>query len=111
MYCLESASAAADIQSFDQRVTFIFNLHRFGMSNMDFNFVKTSLHYLMCYYPERIAVCFIVNYPWIFESCWKIIKLWMNDVTRSKFIFAGEKELNDFVDLDALPITIFHAQS
>lgn len=107
MYCLEMLAAVADQKSFDQRLTLIFNLEGFGMSNMDYNFVKTSLHYLRCYYPERIAQCFIINYPWIFHSCWKLIQYWMNDITRSKFIFAGKQQVNDFIDLDTLPMTLF----
>ena len=85
----------------------VFDLNGFSMQNMDYRFIQDGLHILKNYYPERLGVALVVNYPWIFYGCWKIIKYMMNDVTRSKILFAGEEEFNDFVDHDALPVTLF----
>ena len=104
---LEKMSFLADEKSFDRRYTIIFDLKGFGLSNIDYKFVKESLYMLRYYYPERIGICLIINYPLLFSGCWKVIKFWMHDVTKSKFIFAGKKELTDFVDLRDFPKDLF----
>lgn len=103
----ETMMALADRVSPDKKISIIFDLNGFGMRNMDFKYVKNYLHMVKSYYPERTAQCFIINYPWIFLGCWNIVKVWMNDVTRSKFLFPGPNELNDFIDLEKLPMNIF----
>ena len=104
---MEAISNIAEEKAFDKRIVLIFDLKGFGMRNMDYTFVKDLLHVLMVYYPERIGMCFIIHYPWIFLGCWKIIRLWMNEVTRSKFIFAGKSQIDDFIDLGSLPVPLF----
>ena len=104
---MEAISNIAEEKAFDKRIVLIFDLKGFGMRNMDYTFVKDLLHVLMVYYPERIGMCFIIHYPWIFLGCWKIIRLWMNEVTRSKFIFAGKSQIDDFIDLKSLPVPLF----
>ena len=107
IWIMENLTKLCDEVSHDQKVTIIFNLNGFSMRNMDFKYVKHFLNMLRFYYPERIAQCFIINYPWIFWGCWAIIKHWMNDVTRSKFLFADRQQLNDFLDLDNMPAQVF----
>ena len=107
IWLLENISQMADQKSYDQKLCIVFNLKGFGMRSMDFKYVKNFLHFLRYYYPERIAQCFIINYPWMFLGCWSIIKHWMNDVTRSKFIFAAYDQLNDFIDLEKMPARVF----
>ena len=107
LYVLEKMSSLADENSFDRRYTIIFDLKGFSFSNIDYKFVKESLNVLRFYYPERIGTCLIINFPRIFYGCWNVIKLWMNDVTRSKFIFAGKEKLTDFVELEKLPVVLF----
>ena len=107
LYVLEKMSFLANEKSFDQKYTIIFDLKGFGLSNIDYKFVKDSLHVLRLYYPERIGTCLIINYPFFISRCWKMIKFWMHDVTKSKFIFVVEKEFADFIDLDNLPVNLF----
>ena len=107
IWVMETTFKLADKESKDQRINIIFDLNGFGMRNMDFKYIKNFLDMLRYYYPERIAQCFIINYPWVFWGCWGVIKHWMNDVTRSKFIFAAYEQLNDFIDLDKMPIKVF----
>lgn len=103
----ETMMRMADRISPDKKITIIFDLRGFTLRNMDFKYVKSYLHMVKSFYPERTAQCFIVNYPWVFLGCWSIVKVWMNDVTRSKFIFPGEEQLNEFIDLEKLPVQIF----
>ena len=104
---MEAISNIAEEKAFDKKLVLIFDLKGFSMKNMDYKFVKELLHVLMVYYPERIGMCFIIHYPWIFLGCWKLIRLWMNEVTRSKFIFAGKSQTDDFIDLESLPLSLF----
>ncbi|KAI3638807.1 hypothetical protein MIR68_003305 [Amoeboaphelidium protococcarum] len=45
------------------------------------------------YYPETMGVCFIINAPWIFDTVWSVVKIWMDEVTVKKFqIFKSGKD-------------------
>lgn len=107
IWVMETSAKMADRVSKDQRINIIFDLNGFGMKSMDFKYIKGFLDMLRYYYPERIAQCFIINYPWVFWGCWAVIKHWMNDVTRSKFIFAEYEQLNDFIELEKMPVKLF----
>uniref|UniRef100_A0A069DUJ2 SEC14 family domain containing protein n=1 Tax=Clytia hemisphaerica TaxID=252671 RepID=A0A069DUJ2_9CNID len=107
IWLMEVTAQKAEELSADKRFNLIFDLNGFSMRNMDFKYVKNFLNMLRYYYPERIAQAFIINYPWVFWGCWAIIKHWMNDVTQSKFIFAAYDQLNDFMDLEEMPLKVF----
>jgi len=58
------------------------------------------------YYPETLALFFIINVPWIFKPLWVMIKPWLDPVTASKFHILGgdyKKVLQQFIDLDQIP--------
>lgn len=84
----------------------IVDLKQFSLRNMDYNAIKKIIWFLKNCYPERLGVCLIINYPWLFCACWEYIKSWLNDVTRSKIIFCGQNELSDFLDLNSFPIPL-----
>lgn len=85
----------------------IFDLKEFSRSTMDYRLVKKLIFLLQNCYPELLGTALIINYPLIFSGFWKVIRIWMSESVRSKFIFAGENEVNDFIDLKMLPIPIF----
>lgn len=87
----------------------VMDLKNFGMQNMDYTAVKKILWFLKNCYPERLGVCLIINYPWLFYACWEIIKLWLNERTQSKIIFGGRDEMNDFIDLNNFPLQFFES--
>lgn len=103
---LETLGKLADC-CLDKKFTLIFDMKDFTMRNMDYQFVKTFLRYLTDYYPDRLYAALIVNSPGIVEGCWKIIKVWMNDAMRSRFIFGGEELIADFLDTEKLPVALF----
>ena len=88
----------------------VFDLSNFTMANMDFQFLQRYINCLKDYYPERIGAALVINYPSIIYPLWKVIKLWMNRHLRSKFIFCGEKEFSDFIDITKLSVRLFSSE-
>jgi len=80
----------------------VFDMTDFSMNNMDYPYVKFVLHCLQNYYPECLGVCLIVNAPWIFNGCWKVIKPLLDPVVSSKVHFIKTEELKDFINDDQL---------
>lgn len=80
----------------------IFDMTEFSMQNMDYAYVKFVLHCLQNYYPESLGTCFILNAPWIFNGCWKIIKPLLDPVVSSKVHFVKTEELKEYINEDQL---------
>jgi hypothetical protein len=80
----------------------VFDLTDFSMNNMDYPYVKFVLHCLQTYYPECLGVCLIVNAPWIFNGCWKIIKPLLDPVVSAKVRFIKSEEMKNYIDEDQL---------
>lgn len=103
IYVLEKICNLADTHGSDT-YTLIFDLEGFAYRNMDYEGVKMAFEILQKYYPERINVVLIVNYPGLFHVFWNIVKLWLNSVTLSKILFCPSREmLADFVDITKDP--------
>lgn len=85
----------------------VFDLGGFTTANMDFPLAQKFFKALKDYYPERVGVVLIINYPFLIHSIWMVIKLWLYQRLRSKFIFCGEKEFDEFVDMSKLPLELF----
>jgi len=80
----------------------VFDMTDFSMNNMDYPYVKFVLHCLQNYYPECLGVCLIVNAPWIFNGCWKVIKPLLDPVVSSKVHFIKSEELKNYINEDQL---------
>jgi len=80
----------------------VFDMTDFSMTNMDYPYVKFVLHCLQNYYPECLGVCLIVNAPWIFNGCWKIIKPLLDPVVSSKVHFIKSEELKEYINDDQI---------
>ncbi|OUM59368.1 hypothetical protein PIROE2DRAFT_21250 [Piromyces sp. E2] len=80
----------------------VFDMTDFSMTNMDYPYVKFVLHCLQNYYPECLGVCLIVNAPWIFNGCWKIIKPLLDPVVSSKVHFVKTEEMKQYISEDQL---------
>lgn len=82
----------------------VFDLKDFGLSCMDYQFIKNLIWLLSRHYPERLGICIIYNAPTIFSSCWPIIRGWLNDVTASKVVFVNsDMELIKYLHPEILP--------
>lgn len=87
-----------------ESVTVIIDLTDFSMRNMDYQHVKFIINVLQNYYPESLGLALIVNAPWIFNSCWHIIKSWLDPVVQQKIRFIRNlDELNEFIPSNLLP--------
>ncbi|CAF4648122.1 unnamed protein product [Rotaria sp. Silwood2] len=92
------------LQSPIESVTVIFDMTGFSMKNMDYQHTHFILNLLQNHYPESLGLALIVNAPWLFNSCWHIIKLWLDPVVESKFHFINNLEdLTKFIDLSNIP--------
>jgi len=85
----------------------VYDLGGFTMENMDFPLAQKYFKALKDYYPERVGVALIINYPFLIHSVWVVIKFWLSRRLRSKFIFCGRDEFNHFVDESSLPLQLF----
>ena len=87
-----------------ESVTVLFDLTDFSLKNMDYQHVRFLIHLLEHYYPESLGLGLIVNAPWIFNSCWYMIKSWLDPVVQQKIHFIKNlDELNEFIDPKLLP--------
>lgn len=87
-----------------ETVTVIFDLTDFSLRNMDYQHVKFIINLLQYYYPESLGLALIVNAPWIFNSCWILIKSWLDPVVQQKIRFVRNlNDLNEFIDRNLLP--------
>ncbi|GAB2224748.1 hypothetical protein Drorol1_Dr00005518 [Drosera rotundifolia] len=55
-------------------------------------------------YPEKTTTYYIVNAPYIFSACWKVVKPLLHERTRKKVqVLSGRDELLKIMDYDSLP--------
>lgn len=90
----------------------IFDLSHFGLSNMDYPFVKFLVACLEQHYPEVLGVLLIHNAPWFFQGIWKVIKPWFDPVVVSKINFTNStSDLEKFISNENLPSNDFKGAS
>ncbi|KAG0380299.1 hypothetical protein BGX24_009105 [Mortierella sp. AD032] len=82
----------------------VFDMTGFGISNMDYNFVKFLVQCFEAYYPESLGILIIHKAPMVFWGVWKIIEPWLDPVVASKIRFTrNDKELTEIIDANHLP--------
>ncbi|KAF8939893.1 CRAL-TRIO domain-containing protein [Dissophora ornata] len=82
----------------------VFDMTGFGLSNMDYSFVKFLVQCFEAYYPESLGVLVIHKAPIVFRGVWKIIEPWLDPVVVSKIRFTrSDKELTEVIDAEFLP--------
>jgi len=87
-----------------ETVTVLIDLTDFSLKNMDFQHVKFIINVLQNYYPESLGLALIVNSPWLFNSCWNIIKSWLDPIVQQKIRFIRNvDELKEFIPSNLLP--------
>ncbi|KAJ2184775.1 hypothetical protein EV181_004201, partial [Coemansia sp. RSA 532] len=88
-----------------EKVCLLLDTTDMTMSNMDWTFFKTFLHYLEHYYPECLGLVLIYNASWVFNSLWKLICPLLDPVVASKVHFAqSTAELQKFIAPENLSI-------
>ena len=66
-----------------------------GLKLKNFNkrtrdFIEGMSQILSDYYPETMQKCFVVNAPFIFTGMWAVVKVFLDERTRSKIKIYGE---------------------
>lgn len=85
-------------------VTVIFDMTQFALKNMDYQHLKFLIDLLENHYPESLGLALVVNAPWIFNSCWYLIKGWLDPGVEKKILFIKQlDELTEFIDRSVLP--------
>ena len=108
MYYIEEMCRRCD-ETEDSRGTFtlIFNLKNWGYANIDVPFLYCYARTLGNFYMERIGVILVVNYPYGVFPMWSVGKYVLSAQVRQKFVFCGRRELNEYVDVDNMPVKLF----
>ncbi|KZP18095.1 hypothetical protein FIBSPDRAFT_1046461 [Athelia psychrophila] len=82
----------------------VFDLTNFGLSNMDWAFIKFLVKAFEAYYPETLGVLAIHKAPWVFSTIWGAIRSLLDPVVASKVVFTkNEKQLKQVINAEQLP--------
>jgi predicted house-cleaning noncanonical NTP pyrophosphatase (MazG superfamily) len=95
--------AKALLSKDNDQCTIIFDMTDFTLANMDYDIIKYMVRVFTDYYPETLGVLLVVNSPWLFKSCWKIMKPWLDPNTAKKIIFTSHPKLTNYIDEQILP--------
>lgn len=85
----------------------VLDLEGAGWSNLDRKGLQELSRILQDIYPERQASAFIINTPWMFKMIWAIVRLFLDETTRSKFHVLGSSysaKLLQYIDAEELPM-------
>ena len=84
--------------------TLIFDLNNFGLSNMNYDAISSLINLITYNYPYVIERVVILNAPWIFNTCWSLIKILLSDEAASLIGFVNSlKEMELYVPIDNIP--------
>lgn len=78
--------------------TMVFDMDGFGLKNMDYEFIKFFIQCFEQYFPETLGVLLLLNAPFIFSGCWRIISPMLDKVVRAKVQFISTKQLPEYID-------------
>ncbi|GAV81743.1 CRAL_TRIO domain-containing protein/CRAL_TRIO_N domain-containing protein [Cephalotus follicularis] len=88
-----------------EKFVIIADLEGWGYSNTDIHACLADLS--LEYYPERLGKIFIVRHPYIFMPVWKILHPFIDNKTKKKIEFVGNKKLEstllEVIDETQLP--------
>uniref|UniRef100_A0A6B2LEG1 CRAL-TRIO domain-containing protein n=1 Tax=Arcella intermedia TaxID=1963864 RepID=A0A6B2LEG1_9EUKA len=88
------------------KATLVFDMKGFSMANMDFPIVKFLAETLQAHYPDVLAHTYIVDSPWIFSTCWAMIKGWLDPVVVSKIEFLDRQALLKAIPPEKVPVVL-----
>lgn len=70
------------------RFTILFDYEGWGLSCVDSTVDKVIMHVGQNNYPERLGEALLIKPPWYFSTVWSIVKVFLDEKTKSKFTFA-----------------------
>jgi len=71
----------------NDRFTILFDYEGWGLSCVDSNVDKVIMHVGQNNYPERLGEALLIKPPWYFSTVWSIVKVFLDEKTKSKFQF------------------------
>ncbi|KJE93423.1 hypothetical protein CAOG_04216 [Capsaspora owczarzaki ATCC 30864] len=86
------------VRGTDTFATLVFDMTDFGLINMDFDFVKFLIAAFEKYYPETLGVLLLLNAPFVFWGCWRMISPWLDKNVADKVKFVTTAELTQYID-------------
>lgn len=101
IWVLESLRKTAKPE--EERFVVCLDLSKFTLRCMDYEAVKHQVHILQAHYPDTLESCYVIDAPFIFSGCWRIIRPWLDPVTASKVQFIRKLDLEKHFDVATLP--------
>jgi hypothetical protein len=87
-----------------ETVTVVVDMTGFGVRNIDYQMAKFFITLLQSHFPESLGLGIVLNPPWLFNTCWAVIKSWLDPVVESKIRFIkNAADLTAHIDLSNLP--------
>ena len=87
-----------------EKFTLISDYSTFGYANLDNALLQEGATILQAYYPERLGDIYLTNYPFIMWGIWKVVSLWVDEKTRTKFHFVDNlDDLFEIADPSIIP--------
>jgi hypothetical protein len=83
----ENEEGEKNAQQDHKWIWFLDMTHYSSASSPPLSVTMDTLHILSHHYPERLAVCFIVDAPWVFRFLWNLISPLLDPVTKEKIRF------------------------
>merc|ERR1712137_613061 len=71
----------------------IFDYTGFSSKNSDLELAKQLITLMNNYFPERLEIVYLLNYPWALSMLWSVVEPLLDVRTRKKILFAKRKEL------------------
>lgn len=100
-WTLESLRKAANPE--EERYVIAVDLGKFTMRCMDYEALKCQVDILQSHYPETLESCYIIDSPFFFSACWRIIRPWLDPVTAKKVNFIKRADLALHFDVANIP--------
>ncbi|CAD7695511.1 unnamed protein product [Ostreobium quekettii] len=107
-YTMDNAGLMSDSsEGGDGKVYCLFDLTGLRMENLDAQGFSAIFDVLEKHYPERLAVLWFLNAPFLFWGVWRLISPFVNEHTRQKIQFVSGRgsntPLKDLLPLNILP--------
>lgn len=89
---------------YTDQFTLVFDLWGFGLKNMNYDAISTLVQTARYNYPHVIRRVLIVNAPWVFGACYKIIERFLPADAQELIGFANNyDEISKYIALERLP--------
>jgi len=90
-----------------ETASIVFDMNGFSIQkNMDYTQLKFMISIFEAKYPETLGVALVVDAPFIFQACWKLIRPWLDPKTASKVYFVSLSDLTQWIDEDQLLVDL-----